>query len=48
MANKHAKAKNLRVRALVSLVAIIVVVAVCAYLGLCGFGKGTMINYRKP
>ena len=39
MANKHAKAKNLRVRALVSLVAIIVVVAVCAYLGLCGFGK---------
>ena len=32
----------------VSLVAIIVVVAVCAYLGLCGFGKGTMINYLKP
>lgn len=48
MANKHAKAKNLRARALVSLVAIIVVVAVCAYLGLCGFGKGTMINYLKP
>ena len=48
MANKHAKAKNLRVRALVSLVATIVVVAVCAYLGLCGFGKGTMINYLKP
>lgn len=48
MANKHAKAKNLRARALVSLVAIIVVVAVCAYLGLCGFGKGTMINYIKP
>lgn len=48
MANKHAKAKNLRVRALVSLVAIIVVVAVCACLGLCGFGKGTMINYLKP
>lgn len=48
MANKHAKAKNLRVRALVSLVSIIVVVAVCAYLGLCGFGKGTMINYLKP
>lgn len=48
MANKHAKAKNLRVRALVSLVAIIVVVAICAYLGLCGFGKGTMINYLKP
>lgn len=48
MANKHAKAKNLRGRALVSLVAIIVVVAVCAYLGLCGFGKGTMINYLKP
>ena len=48
MANKHAKGKNLRARALVSLVAIIVVVAVCAYLGLCGFGKGTMINYLKP
>lgn len=48
MANKHAKVKNLRARALVSLVAIIVVVAVCAYLGLCGFGKGTMINYLKP
>ena len=48
MANKHAKAKNLRVRALVSLVAIIVVVAICAYLGLCGFGKGTMINFLKP
>ena len=48
MANKHAKAKKLRARALVSLVAIIVVVAVCAYLGLCGFGKGTMINYLKP
>ena len=48
MANKHAKAKNLRARALVSLVAIIVVVAICAYLGLCGFGKGTMINYLKP
>ena len=48
MANKHAKAKNLRAHALVSLVAIIVVVAVCAYLGLCGFGKGTMINYLKP
>lgn len=48
MANKHAKAKNPRARALVSLVAIIVVVAVCSYLGLCGFGKGTMINYLKP
>ena len=48
MANKHAKTKNLSARALVSLVAIIVVVAVCAYLGLCGFGKGTMINYLKP
>lgn len=48
MANKHAKAKNLRARALVSLVVIIVVVAICAYLGLCGFGKGTMINYLKP
>lgn len=48
MANKHAKTKNLRARALVSLVAIIVVVAICAYLGLCGFGKGTMINYLKP
>ncbi len=48
MANKHAKAKNPRTRAIVSLVAILVVVAVCAYLGLFGFGKGTMINYLKP
>lgn len=48
MANKHAKAKNPRIRAVISLVAIVVVVAVCAYLGLFGFGKGTMINYLKP
>ena len=48
MANKHAKAKNPHSRAVISLVAIIVVVAVCAYLGLFGFGKGTMINYLKP
>ena len=48
MANKHAKAKNPRIRAAISLVAIVVVVAVCAYLGLFGFGKGTMINYLKP
>lgn len=48
MANKHAKAKNPRTRAVISLVAIVVVVAVCAYLGLFGFGKGTMINYLKP
>ena len=48
MANKHAKAKNPRKRAIVSLVATLVVVAVCAYLALFGFGKGTMINYLKP
>lgn len=48
MANKHAKAKNPRICAVISLVAIVVVVAVCAYLGLFGFGKGTMINYLKP
>ena len=48
MDNKHAKAKNPRARALISLVAIIVVVAVCAFLGLNGFGKGTMITYLKP
>ena len=48
MANKHAKAKDPRIRAAISLVAIVVVVAVCAYLGLFGFGKGTMINYLKP
>ena len=48
MANKHAKAKNPRIRAVISLVAIGVGVAVCAYLGLFGFGKGTMINYLKP
>ena len=48
MANKNAKPKNPRVRALVSLVAILVVVAICGYVALFGIGKGTMIHYLKP
>jgi len=48
MANKNAKPKNTRARALVSLAAILVVTALAAYLALFGFGKGTMINYLKP
>lgn len=48
MANKNVKPKNPRVRALVSLVAILVVVAICGYVALFGIGKGTMINYLKP
>ena len=48
MASKNVKPKNPRVRALVSLVAILVLVAVCGYVALFGIGKGTMINYLKP
>ena len=48
MANKNAKPKNPRTRAIVSLVAILVVVAVCGYVALFGIGKGTMVNYLKP
>ena len=48
MAKKNAKPKNLRVRAAFSLAAILVVIALAAYLALFGFGKGTMINYLKP
>ena len=48
MAKKTAKPKNLRLCALVSLAAILVVIAISAYLALFGFGKGTMINYLKP
>ena len=48
MAKKTAKPKNLRLRAAVSLAAILVVIAIAAYLALFGFGKGTMINYLKP
>ena len=48
MAKKTAKPKNLRVRAAFSLAAILVVIALAAYLALFGFGKGTMINYLKP
>ena len=39
MANKNAKPKNPRVSAIVSLVAILVVVAVCGYVALFGIGK---------
>lgn len=48
MAKKSVKTKNPRTRAIVSLVAIVIVVAVAAYLALFGFGKGTMIHYLKP
>ena len=48
MANKNAKAKNPRTRAIISLVAILVVVAICGYVALFGIGKGTMIHYLKP
>ena len=48
MAKKNAKPKNPRTRAIVSLVAILVVVAVCGYVALFGIGKGTMVNYLKP
>ena len=48
MAKNSVKTKNPRTRAIVSLVAIVIVVAVAAYLALFGFGKGTMIHYLKP
>lgn len=48
MANKHVKQKNPRVRAVLSLVVILVVVALAGYVALFGIGKGTMINYVKP
>ncbi|MDO5378182.1 MAG: protein translocase subunit SecD [Clostridia bacterium] len=48
MASKNAKAANPRVRAIVSLVVILVLVAAVGYVALNGIGKGTMINYVKP
>ena len=48
MANKKAAAKNPRTRTIISLVAILVVVAICGYVALFGIGKGTMIHYLKP
>lgn len=48
MAKKNAKAKNPRVRAIVSLIVILVVIAAVAYVALFGVGKGTMIHYLKP
>ena len=48
MAKKNAKAMNPRVRALISLVSILVVVAVVGCIALFGIGKGSMINYLKP
>jgi len=48
MAKKNVKPKNPRTNALMSLVAILVVVAVCGYVALFGIGKGTRINYLKP
>ena len=48
MANKNAKAKNPRVRAILSLIVILVVVAVVGCVALFGIGKGTSIHYLKP
>lgn len=48
MANKNAKPKNPRTRAILSLVAIVLVIAVAAYVALFGIGKGTSVNYLKP
>lgn len=48
MANRNAKATNPRVRAIVSLIVILVLVAAVGYVALCGIGKGTMIHYVKP
>ena len=48
MANKNVKAKNPRMRAIVSLVVILVVVALAGYVALFGIGKGTSIHYVKP
>lgn len=48
MANKNAKPKNPRNRAILSLVAIVLVIAVAAYVALFGIGKGTSVNYLKP
>ena len=48
MANKNVKQKNPRVRAALSLVIILAVVALAGYVALFGIGKGTMINYIKP
>ena len=48
MANKNEKAKNPRVRAILSLVVILVVVALVGYVALFGIGKGTSIHYVKP
>ena len=48
MANQKAKAKNPRLRAIISLVVTLVVVAVVGCVALFGVGKGTMIHYLKP
>ena len=48
MANKNEKAKNPRVRAILSLVVILVVVALVGYVALFGIGKGTSVHYVKP
>ena len=48
MAKKNARNRNPRTRAIISLVAILLVVAVCGYIALFGIGKGTMIHYLKP
>lgn len=48
MANQTVKAKNPRTRAIVSLVALVIIIVLVSYLALFGFGKGTMIHYLKP
>ena len=48
MANKNEKAKNPRVRAILSLVVLLVVVALVGYVALFGIGKGTSVHYVKP
>ena len=48
MANNKAKAKNPRLRAILSLIVILVVVAAVACVALFGIGKGTSIHYLKP
>ena len=42
------KQQNPRRKAILSLVAVVVIILVAGYLALFGFGKGRMINYLKP
>lgn len=42
------KKRNTRTGSLISLIVILLIICIGAFLGLNGFGKGTMINYLKP